>query len=85
MEDYKNVTKILVWIVVVSTVAYFVLLPVSFTRPNPTRISPEKPKEALKANPLNILNLDITPNESTSTPTSSEDLKLPKPLMELGE
>lgn len=39
-EDYQRITKILVWIVSLSMVAYFVISPFSYTRPNPPRISP---------------------------------------------
>lgn len=86
MENYQQITKVLVWIVVLSTVAYFVLLPVSFTRPNPARVSPERTKEALQANPLGALNINQYTNEqSTSTTSTEQELKLPEPLMELGE
>lgn len=85
MENYQQITKILVWIVVLSTVAYFVLLPMSFTRPNPAKVSPEKTKEALQANPFGALNINQYPAESSTSTTSSEELKLPEPLMQLGE
>ena len=85
MDEYKNITKILVWIVVISTVAYFVLLPISFTRPTPARISPEKKEEVLQANPFKVENLYQNQITSTTSTTSTEELKLPKPLMELGE
>lgn len=86
MDEYKNITKILVWIVVVSTVAYFVLLPVSFTRPTPSKTSPETTGGVLQANPFRVETLYQNVNStSTTSTTSTEDLKLPKPLMEVGE
>jgi len=85
MGDYKYITKVLVWIVVLSTVAYFVFLPVSFTRPNPQRVSPEK---TIQANPLGVLESNIYPSEEkaqNSTSSTSTLFEIPKPLMELSE
>lgn len=90
MEGYKQITKILVWIVVISTGAYFILLPVSFTRPNPNRVSPQQVN--LQANPLQILGTTSIPNidninvYSYEIPTvSTQTLELPKPLMQISE
>lgn len=90
MNDYKQITKILVWIVVISTAAYFILLPVSFTRPNPQKISPQKIN--LQANPLQIIGTSTPLNVqdinvyTTEIPTNSTPtLELPKPLMQTGE
>lgn len=90
MDQYKQITKILVWIVVISTGAYFILLPVSFTRPNPERVSPQKIN--LQANPYSIFGTsvpvevqEINPNITEVGTTATPTLELPKPLMQLGE
>lgn len=93
MEQYKQITKVLVWIVVLSTAAYFILLPVSFTRPNPTRISPQKANTAnIQANPLQIIgtttpvNVENVNVYTTEIPTNSTPtLELPKPLLQIPE
>ncbi|MCL4358470.1 MAG: hypothetical protein M1505_01385 [Patescibacteria group bacterium] len=56
-EGYKKINKIIVWIIALSTIAYFVILPISFSRPtaptqspsntiqtpqNPTAVSPSQ-------------------------------------------
>jgi hypothetical protein len=72
MNNYKSATKVIVWIVALSTVAYFVLLPVSFTRPTPKAVSPT---ETVKANPLETIGITtLTPTSSTSTETTSSEI-----------
>lgn len=90
MNQYKQITKILVWIVVISTSAYFILLPVSFTRPNPSRVSPQKIN--LQANPFQIIATsapfeaqEIKPYEIETATSQTSTLELPKPLMQIGE
>ena len=81
MNNYKDITKILVWIVVVSTVLYFVLLPVTFTRPNPRRISPAEVNRSLQANPFSISTL----TESTTETTSTLEFEIPSPSFPVSE
>lgn len=81
MENYKNATKVIVWIVVISTVAYFVFLPVSFTRPTPKATSPLETK--LQANPLETIN---PPKTTTITqPTSSTSTEEINPILPVQE
>jgi hypothetical protein len=73
MNNYKSATKVIVWIVALSTVAYFVLLPVSFTRPTPKAVSPTESN--VKANPLETIGITtLTPTSSTSTETTSSEI-----------
>jgi hypothetical protein len=81
MGNYKEITKVLVWIVVISTVLYFVLLPVSFTRPNPKRVSPGEINKTLQANPFSI---STTPENSTQT-TSTIEFEIPSPSFPVSE
>jgi len=84
-EEWKRINKILVWIIAISTIAYFVLLPVSFTRPTPQTISPQEikvPEQPLLFGPKSTETLPLIKPESTETlplipkseltPTSSE-------------
>jgi hypothetical protein len=81
MGNYKEITKVLVWIVVISTVLYFVLLPVSFTRPNPQRVSPGEINKTLQANPFSI---SATSDNSTQT-TSTIEFEIPSPSFPVSE
>jgi hypothetical protein len=81
MGNYKEITKVLVWIVVISTVLYFVLLPVSFTRPNPQRVSPEEINKTLQANPFSI----STISENSTQTTSTIEFEVPSPSFPVSE
>ncbi|MGC8981523.1 MAG: hypothetical protein ACP5JU_01055 [Minisyncoccia bacterium] len=72
MNNYKSATKIIVWIVALSTVAYFVLLPVSFTRPTPKTVSPVESN--VKANPLESFGITTSTTSTTSTETTSSEI-----------
>lgn len=39
-EDYKRITRILVWVVSISMIAYFVITPFTYFRQTPQRTSP---------------------------------------------
>ncbi|GEM_PF-1714589 len=79
MGNYKEITKILVWIVVISTVLYFVLLPISFTRPTPQRISPQELNKTLEANPFSTY--PPTSLETNTKTTSTLDFEIPVPAL----
>jgi hypothetical protein len=81
MGNYKEITKVLVWIVVISTVLYFVLLPVSFTRPNPQKISPGEINKTLQANPFSI----STTSENSTQTTSTIEFEIPSPSFPVSE
>jgi hypothetical protein len=81
MGNYKEITKVLVWIVVISTVFYFVLLPVSFTRPNPQRVSPGEINKTLQANPFSI----STISENSTQTTSTIEFEIPSPSFPVSE
>jgi len=81
MGNYKEITKVLVWIVVISTVLYFVLLPVSFTRPNPQRVSPGEINKTLQANPFSL----STISENTTQTTSTIEFEIPSPSFPVSE
>jgi hypothetical protein len=81
MGNYKEIPKVLVWIVVISTVLYFVLLPVSFTRPNPQRVSPEEINKTLQANPFSI----STISENSTQTTSTIEFEVPSPSFPVSE
>jgi hypothetical protein len=81
MGNYKEITKVLVWIVVISTVLYFVLLPVSFTRPNPRRVSPGEINKTLQANPFSI----STTSENSTQTTSTIEFEIPSPSFPVSE
>jgi hypothetical protein len=81
MGNYKEITKVLVWIVVISTVLYFVLLPVSFTRPNPQRVSPGEINKTLQANSFSI----STTSENSTQTTSTIEFEIPSPSFPVSE
>jgi len=81
MNQYKEVTKVLVWIVVISTVAYFVLLPVSFTRTNPRKVVPGEINKALQANPFS----NYSPTETSTETTSTMEFEIPTPSLPVSE
>jgi hypothetical protein len=84
MGNYKEITKVLVWIVVISTVLYFVLLPVSFTRPNPQRVSPGEINKTLQANPFSISTTSENLKNNTQT-TSTIEFEIPSPSFPVSE
>ena len=84
MDNYKEITKILVWIVVISTVLYFVALPVSFTRPTPQKVSPGEINKLLQANPYLTATSSEESTSSTST-TSTLNFEIPTPSLPISE
>lgn len=64
-EEYQRITKILVWIVALSMVAYFVLTPLTFLRPTPSAVAPQAEEvapttsPATESAPTNDENIDI--------------------------
>ena len=78
MENYKNANRFIVWVIALSTIAYFVFLPVSFNKPSPTSV-----KEAsLQANPLEAVKKNEMPSLMATPSTSTEDITPILPIRE---
>lgn len=86
-EEYRKITKILVWIVAVSMIAYFVITPFTYNRPTPPIVSPG-PETATPTATINLpeaepLNLSTEPSNEIPTdllpagPEIEEDLLSP--------
>jgi PDZ domain-containing secreted protein len=93
MNQYQNINYNLIWICVISLLAYFIFLPFNYTRPTPAQNSPQnqettqKERLKLEANPLMLMEHDVNLENLINNPTSTTDTlkNFPKALTPLGE
>ncbi len=84
--EHQRITKIIVWIVALSMIAYFVLTPLTFLRPTPQQVVPQ-PEEVTPttspstAAPNGADNIDIF-GTGTSRSDSGQALPIDAPTSE---
>ena len=65
-EEYQRITKILVWIVSISMIAYFVITPFTYFRQTPPKVSPGS--QEITPTTTGIIPVQSDTNFSTSVP-----------------
>ncbi len=76
-EYYQRVTRILVWVVAISMIAYFVISPFTSYRAEPPRTSPGSEEAIPSSDLISTTTQEIPEQSQTALPTSIPDNLLP--------